>query len=50
MSRIRPGSRLIVSGPVGVREIDRLIRKLKLDKEMLAEQDETAIRSRGCHL
>ena len=32
--------RLIVSGPIGVREIDRLIRKLELDKEILAEQDE----------
>jgi hypothetical protein len=30
--------RLIVSGPVGVREIDRLIRKLELDKEILAEE------------
>ena len=28
--------RLIVSGPVGVREIERLIRKLELDKEILA--------------
>jgi hypothetical protein len=32
--------RLIVSGPIGVREIERLIRKLELDKEILAEQDE----------
>jgi hypothetical protein len=32
--------RLIVSGPIGVREIDYLIRKLELDKEILAEQDE----------
>jgi hypothetical protein len=31
--------RLIVSGPVGVKEIDRLIRKLELDKEILADQD-----------
>jgi hypothetical protein len=30
--------RLIVSGPVGVKEIERLIRKLELDKEILAEQ------------
>lgn len=29
--------RLIVNGPVGVREIERLIRKLELDKEILAE-------------
>jgi hypothetical protein len=37
--------RLIVSGPVGVKEIERLIRKLELDKEILAEQedDESAI-------
>ena len=32
--------RLIVSGKIGVKEIDRLIRKLELDKEILAEQDE----------
>jgi hypothetical protein len=32
--------RLIVSGPIGVREIDYLIRKLELDKEILAKQDE----------
>lgn len=30
--------RLIVSGPVGVREIERLIRKLELDKEILADE------------
>jgi hypothetical protein len=30
--------RLLVSGPVGVKEIERLIRKLELDKEILAEQ------------
>ena len=29
--------RLIVSGHVGEKEIDRLIRKLQLDKEILAE-------------
>ena len=29
--------RLIVSGPVGVKEIDRLIQKLQLDKEILAD-------------
>jgi hypothetical protein len=32
--------RLIVSGPIGVREIDRLIRKLELDKEILADESE----------
>lgn len=32
--------RLIVSGPVGVKEIERLIAKLNLDKEILAEPDE----------
>jgi hypothetical protein len=32
--------RLIVSGPVGVKEIERLIRKLEFDKEILAEQGE----------
>jgi|HubBroStandDraft_6_1064221.scaffolds.fasta_scaffold500113_1 hypothetical protein len=31
--------RLIVSGKVGAREIDRLIRKLALDKEILADQE-----------
>lgn len=37
------GFRLIVNGPVGVKEIERLIRKLELDKEILAdESDETA--------
>lgn len=32
--------RLIVSGPVGVKEIERLIAKLELDKEILAEPDD----------
>jgi hypothetical protein len=32
--------RLIVSGNIGVKEIERLIKKLELDKEILAEQDE----------
>ena len=31
--------RLIVSGPLGVKEIERLIAKLELDKEILAEAD-----------
>lgn len=31
--------RLIVNGHVGEKEIDRLIRKLQLDKEILAEID-----------
>jgi hypothetical protein len=31
--------RLIVSGPVGVKEIERLISKLEIDKEILAEQE-----------
>jgi hypothetical protein len=34
-----PSFRLIVSGAVGVREIERLIKKLELDKEILADQD-----------
>jgi hypothetical protein len=34
--------RLIVSGPIGVREIERLIRKLELDKEILADEGEDA--------
>lgn len=31
--------RLIVSGPIGAREIERLIRKLQIDKEILADVD-----------
>lgn len=31
--------RLLVSGKVGVKEIDRLIRKLELDKEILADEE-----------
>lgn len=33
--------RLIVTGQIGVKEIERLIQKLELDKEILAEQDTT---------
>jgi hypothetical protein len=29
--------RLIVSGAIGVKEIDRLIQKLQIDKEILAD-------------
>ena len=32
--------RLIVTGKIGAKEIDRLIAKLQLDKEILAEQDD----------
>jgi hypothetical protein len=32
--------RLIVNGKIGVKEIEMLIEKLELDKEILAEQDE----------
>ena len=32
--------RLIVSGKIGVKEIERLIQKLEIDKEILADQDE----------
>ncbi len=31
--------RLIVTGNIGVKEIERLIKKLELDKEILADQD-----------
>jgi hypothetical protein len=31
--------RLIVSEPIGEKEIERLIKKLTLDKEILADQD-----------
>lgn len=34
--------RLLVSGPVGVKEIERLIKKLELDKDILAETDEAS--------
>jgi hypothetical protein len=34
------GCRLIVTGNIGVKEIERLIKKLELDKEILADQDE----------
>jgi len=34
--------RLIVSGDVGVKEIERLIAKLELDKEILGESDRPA--------
>lgn len=34
------GFRLIVTGKIGPKEIDRLIAKLKLDKEILAEADD----------
>ncbi len=32
--------RLIVTGQIGVKEIDRLIQKLQIDKEILADQDD----------
>jgi hypothetical protein len=32
--------RLIVNGKIGVKEIERLIQKLEIDKEILADQDE----------
>jgi hypothetical protein len=35
--------RLIVTGNVGVKEIERLILKLEIDKEILADQDEEAV-------
>jgi hypothetical protein len=34
--------RLIVSGRIGVREIETLIKKLEIDKEILAEPDNDA--------
>lgn len=36
----REGCRVVVSGPVGVKEIERLIKKLEMDKDILAEQAE----------
>jgi hypothetical protein len=35
--------RLIVNGNIGVKEIERLIKKLELDKEILAGQDEVEV-------
>jgi hypothetical protein len=35
--------RLIVSGPIGVREIERLIKKLEFDKEILADEGEEVV-------
>src|SRR5664280_27658 len=32
--------RLIVTGNIGVKEIERLIKKLELEKEILADQDD----------
>ncbi len=37
------GFRLLVTGAVGVTEIERLIRKLELDKEILADQDDAVV-------
>lgn len=39
----RAGFRLLVSGEVGVKEIERLIRKLELDKEILADTEDNAL-------
>lgn len=35
--------RLIVTGEIGVKEIERLIKKLELDKEILADQEEIKV-------
>jgi hypothetical protein len=34
--------RLIVTGNIGVKEIERLIQKLEIDKEILADQEADA--------
>lgn len=34
------GFRLVVSGKIGVKEIERLIKKLELDKEILADAED----------
>jgi hypothetical protein len=39
LSKGGASSRLIVSGQIGEKEIERLIKKLELDKEILAEQE-----------
>lgn len=38
--------RLIVSGNIGVKEIERLIQKLEIDKEILADDDPQDIEQR----
>jgi hypothetical protein len=35
---------LIVSGEIGSKEIERLIRKPEIDKEILADQDDSGIK------
>lgn len=40
--------RLIVSGKIGVKEIDRLIRKLELDKEILADGGDEDEKDEAC--
>jgi hypothetical protein len=35
--------RLIVSGKIGVKEIERLIQKLEIDKEILADREDDRI-------
>lgn len=36
--------RLIVTGNIGVKEIERLIQKLEIDKEILADLDDSDIK------
>jgi len=40
MNRLQNWFRLVVSGSIGVKEIERLIQKLEIDKEILADADE----------
>lgn len=39
----RRSFRLIVTGQIGVKEIERLIKKLELDKEILADHDPNSV-------
>jgi hypothetical protein len=39
MQGVQPSFRLIVSGNVGAKEIERLMKKLELGKEILADQE-----------
>lgn len=41
--------RLIVSGPIGLKEIERLIKKLEIDKEILADDDDGGAESQQVH-
>jgi len=43
----RASFRLIVSGPIGAREIDWLIRKLAIDRDILTDEEVTELNTAG---